>query len=159
METSFSLSLFPSFLPSKFSILHLFQRSKAHGCLHFAALALLHSSRYVSRIKRRGMKLTSLSRDEKERGRLLNGIYSKFGRERSRSMEWHAMAASGILFFSPRGIPRNEKRGEERRGEEGRGGFSRRHLRGAVSFPRVSHMLTSLGFSGLPRGEIRATVH
>ena len=57
------------------------------------------------------MKLTSLSRDEKERGRLLNGIYSKFGRERSRSMEWHAMAASGILFFSPRGIPRNEKRG------------------------------------------------
>lgn len=118
METSFSLSLcfLPSFLPSKFSILHLFQRSKAHGCLHFAALALLHSSRYVSRIKRRGMKLTSLSRDEKERGRLLNGIYSKFGRERSRSMEWHAMAASGILFFSPRGIPRNEKRGEERRG-------------------------------------------
>lgn len=156
METSFSLSLcfLPSFLPSKFSILHLFQRSKAYSCLHFAALALLHSSRYVSRIKRRGMKLTSLSRDEKERGRLLNGIYSKFGRERSRSMEWHAMAASGILFFSPRGIPRNEKRGEE-----GRGGFSRRHLRGAVSFPRVSHMLTSLGFSGLPRGEIRATVH
>lgn len=67
---------------------------------------------------------TYVSRDERERERerltFKRPGYdeernSKFGRERSRSMEWHAMAASEILFFCHE--ESHETRG--RGGEEG----------------------------------------
>lgn len=110
METSFCFLLFQLF--------HLFQ--PAQRCLLHCS-SPLHSSRYVSRIKRRGMKLTcrATREREKERGWLLNvqatTRNSKFGRERTVSFD--GMACDGRIrdpFLLPRGIPRNEG--------EGRGG-------------------------------------
>lgn len=149
METSFCFLLFQLF--------HLFQ--PAQRCLLHCP-SPLHSSRYVSRIKRRGMKLTcrATREREKERGWLLN--VQATTRSGIPSLEGNGLVRwNGMRWQHQRSFSSATRNPTKRGGGEGRRGFSRRHLRGAVSFPRVSHMLTSLGFSGRPRGEIRATVH
>lgn len=102
METSFCVSF-----SSKFSIFSVFfnQPNVAFTSLHSLLPPFLSISRF-EKLQVGDESYVSHDKRERERERLTfkrpghDERNSKFGgREWSRSMEWHAMAASEILFF------------------------------------------------------------